>query len=209
MIELARSIKSYLKIPEESDFLVAEAEKAQYGIIEIGAWTGRSSLLLADIARRKGIPYVVVDTWLDCDLEPDKDFYYQWLDNMTAVGLLPQDFKLEPNDKHPAMGFHFADGYEVHVLRSDSVYAGRLFDSLTIGAHGNNLYPDFLFIDGDHAYESVKQDFLSWKPNLRPESTVVFHDVDGGHEGVTRFFKELGGELEIWSDGNIGSVRLK
>ncbi|MDD2757953.1 MAG: class I SAM-dependent methyltransferase [Patescibacteria group bacterium] len=35
---------------------------------------------------------------------------------------------------------------------------------------------DFIFIDGDHTYEAVRQDFLQWFPLLQSGGTVAFHD---------------------------------
>lgn len=35
---------------------------------------------------------------------------------------------------------------------------------------------DFIFIDGDHAYEAVKQDFDQWFPLLDQEGIIAFHD---------------------------------
>lgn len=54
---------------------------------------------------------------------------------------------------------------------------------------------DFLFIDGDHAYESVKRDFELYSPLVRPGGLVAFHDVsdhsNDDTEGVRRFWAEL------------------
>ena len=36
---------------------------------------------------------------------------------------------------------------------------------------------DFCFIDGDHAYESCKQDWENYSPMVRPGGLVGFHDV--------------------------------
>ena len=36
---------------------------------------------------------------------------------------------------------------------------------------------DFLFIDGDHTYEGVKQDFQMYSPLVRKGGVVAFHDV--------------------------------
>lgn len=36
---------------------------------------------------------------------------------------------------------------------------------------------DFLFIDGDHAYESVRRDFEHWSPHLTPTGVLAFHDA--------------------------------
>jgi predicted O-methyltransferase YrrM len=35
---------------------------------------------------------------------------------------------------------------------------------------------DFLFIDGDHAYEAVRRDFDQWTPRLRPGGLLAIHD---------------------------------
>lgn len=36
---------------------------------------------------------------------------------------------------------------------------------------------DFLFIDGDHAYEAVRRDFELYEPLVRPGGAIAFHDV--------------------------------
>lgn len=58
---------------------------------------------------------------------------------------------------------------------------------------------DLVFIDGDHTYEGVKQDFLV---NVQfPHRFLAFHDIAGGDEmteGVRRFWRELpGNKLEL------------
>lgn len=37
---------------------------------------------------------------------------------------------------------------------------------------------DFLFIDGDHSYEGVKQDFEIYAPFVRPGGIIAFHDIN-------------------------------
>ena len=36
---------------------------------------------------------------------------------------------------------------------------------------------ELIFIDGDHTYQSVKQDFELWFPKLIEDGTIVFHDT--------------------------------
>ena len=36
---------------------------------------------------------------------------------------------------------------------------------------------DFLFIDGNHDYEAVLQDYEQWSPKVRPGGVIAFHDV--------------------------------
>ena len=35
----------------------------------------------------------------------------------------------------------------------------------------------YIFLDADHYYESVKQDFDLWSPLLDPDGLIIFHDV--------------------------------
>jgi glycosyltransferase involved in cell wall biosynthesis len=64
----------------------------------------------------------------------------------------------------------------------------RLLDGRTI---------DLLFIDGDHSYRGVKQDFEMYVPLLSPEGLVAFHDILPHEVGlapgveVDRFWNEL------------------
>jgi len=62
---------------------------------------------------------------------------------------------------------------------------------------------DFLFIDGDHGYEGVKQDFEDYGPLVRKGGLVAFHDIvpdfstrfgihTGQHSGaVHKFWREV------------------
>jgi predicted O-methyltransferase YrrM len=56
---------------------------------------------------------------------------------------------------------------------------------------------DVLFIDGDHRYEGVKQDFLMYRRLVRPGGMIVFHDIvedRGGRAwtgGVPRLWREV------------------
>jgi predicted O-methyltransferase YrrM len=51
---------------------------------------------------------------------------------------------------------------------------------------------DFLFIDGDHRYEAVKQDFLLYSPFVKSGGIIVLHDIAENEEGgVYKFWDEL------------------
>jgi predicted O-methyltransferase YrrM len=56
---------------------------------------------------------------------------------------------------------------------------------------------DFLFIDGDHAYEAVRRDFEDWSPHVTADGVMLFHDalldapwMDADF-GSARFVQEL------------------
>lgn len=52
---------------------------------------------------------------------------------------------------------------------------------------------DFLFIDGDHTYEGVREDFLMYSQLVRESGLIAFHDVaeSGGSREVQRLWSEL------------------
>lgn len=65
---------------------------------------------------------------------------------------------------------------------------------------------DFVFIDGDHTYEGVREDWLTWSCAVAPGGVVAFHDTsDHGtsvEPGVVRWVDELRHHLPSveWTD---------
>lgn len=61
----------------------------------------------------------------------------------------------------------------------------------------NNYGIDCLFIDGDHTYEGVKQDFINWLPAMVSGSIIGFHDIVDSENHrkqncyVAKFWNEL------------------
>jgi predicted O-methyltransferase YrrM len=80
---------------------------------------------------------------------------------------------------------------------------------------------DLLFIDGDHSYAGVRQDFESYAPLVAEDGIIAFHDIVSGREeevgGVPIFWEELKARhdaTEFIADRDhgafgIGIVRLK
>jgi len=50
---------------------------------------------------------------------------------------------------------------------------------------------DILFIDGNHLYKSVKNDFLKWSPFIKKGGWIIFHDYNKQLPGVVKFCEEL------------------
>jgi len=69
-----------------------------------------------------------------------------------------------------------------------------------------NRKVDFLFIDGDHSYEGVKQDFENYLDFLNDPGLVAFHDINQDY--WTRFGKRTGsnsGEVyRFWAKVKMG-----
>lgn len=60
---------------------------------------------------------------------------------------------------------------------------------------------DFVYIDGLHEYESVKQDIEVWLPKIRAGGIIAGHDYNAGFPGVERAVKEvLGGPHRLYPD---------
>ena len=55
----------------------------------------------------------------------------------------------------------------------------------------DNLY-DVIFIDGDHSYEGVKNDFIKSIRHVKKGGIVIFHDIISiGSPGVAKFWREF------------------
>jgi hypothetical protein len=83
---------------------------------------------------------------------------------------------------------------------------------------------DLLFIDGDHSYEGVKQDFELYSQILSENGIIMIHDTDGDYEesliisedqkkdyhrfdGPSKFIKELQ-ENPTWNLINLHNFRI-
>jgi predicted O-methyltransferase YrrM len=66
------------------------------------------------------------------------------------------------------------DGQRLHLIQGDS-HEQQTFAELEGHLDGTQL--DFVFIDGDHTYEGVKQDFEMYSPLVRPGGIIGVHDI--------------------------------
>ena len=72
------------------------------------------------------------------------------------------------------------------------------YDSLLKVLNGHKI--DFLFIDGDHTYEGVKQDYEMYSPLVSDNGYIAFHDINDTprHRDrnvyVGKFWNELSGD---------------
>lgn len=151
--------------PADMALLKEEIEKLKPGDIylEVGVDEGRSFTTAAHYAK-EGVWIVGVD-YID---PPARNKYMNTPTgeggwNPTGTGLI--------NIGAPRMFIH-----------GDSQMVAKLWDKPI----------SLLFIDGDHSYEGVKKDTLSWEPFVKKGGTILFHDTD-----------YIGG-VPVWLDDHYG-----
>lgn len=136
--------------------------------VECGAWLGKSSAYLCDLAKSR-INIYIVDHWRGSANELDsthklatiQDIYPIFLENMGSRKFTP--------------------------LRMSSLKASETFDDNSC---------DVVYIDMEHSYDAVKQDISYWLPKVKDGGTLAGHDYDwpGVKEAVLEM---LGDEKNI------------
>ncbi|HEY1937180.1 MAG TPA: class I SAM-dependent methyltransferase [Candidatus Angelobacter sp.] len=93
----------------------------------------------------------------------------------------------------------FAFGNQkLHFIRDDS---HKPESRVKVEANLQGRFLDFLFIDGDHSYHGVKQDFEMYSPLVRSGGLIAFHDIAEhqriGYQDceVSRFWEEIKSRL--------------
>lgn len=140
-------------IPDEQGLVLARLAHdvdAAHAIVELGSFKGKSTCFLAAGAQAgRGAHVYAFDAW-DLPTNPTGRHGYA-----TAR---------EAFDAHVA-----SCGLTEHITptRSFSVPAGEAWDGPPVG---------LLYIDADHGYQAVLDDFWTWWPHLIPGAVVAFDD---------------------------------
>jgi len=79
---------------------------------------------------------------------------------------------------------------ELDVLGPVTFHPGKFSDS--VQAYGTFGF-DFIFVDGSHDYESVREDFDNWSPLLNVGGEMAFHDsnIKSPNKQVWKLMEEL------------------
>lgn len=82
----------------------------------------------------------------------------------------------------------------IHIITTDS-HLEETKDSLSVILGDEKL--DFLFIDGDHSYKGVKQDFEMYSPFVKKGGYIGFHDINDRqvHKNLDCYVYEFWNEL--------------
>jgi cephalosporin hydroxylase len=137
-------------------------------IMEIGSYLGGNFYAMCKLSNPIGIKIS-----LDCPLYQD------------------QTVQIKLNNTYVKMK-NFAE--DVHLVHTDSHLAESKNQVASILGEQKL---DFLFIDGDHIYDGVKQDFEMYSPFVKKGGYIAFHDINDTefHRGlnchVAKFWNEL------------------
>lgn len=145
-------------------YSLARRAPAHGCIVEIGSWQGKSTIWLAAGARTGRGARVVA-------VDPHRD------SRLHADG---EDTELALRRNLESAGL--SDQVEVVVTTSREA------------AEGWTRPISLLWIDGDHAYESVKEDFLLWEKHVLEGGIVALHDTlywDGPARVVSDFLHRI------------------
>jgi len=115
--------------------------------IEVGVFEGATSAVLAEAMPPEGTLYLVDPYDLGVRLEGLLGFSFTWFVAQRSVRPWRQ---------------------RVHFVRTTSFEAAL--------SHPLDRPADLIFVDADHSYEAVRQDFLAWAPKLVTDGVMAFHD---------------------------------
>ncbi|WP_320774900.1 class I SAM-dependent methyltransferase [Streptomyces sp. CRN 30] len=138
-----------------------EAGRLGLPLLEVGTYCGRSTILLADAARRSGVPAITVDHHRGSEEQQPGWEYHDPSTVDPEVGLM---------DTLPAFRRTLLRaGLEDHVVaivgRSPQVAA---FWRTPLG---------LVFVDGGHTDEHAGADYEGWAPHVAEGGLLVIHDV--------------------------------
>lgn len=146
-------------------------------IVEVGTWMGRSLSFIIPICKANGSKIYAVDTWTGSTKEvgPMVDWVYE---TMSVSGSM---YFYECFLRNLGQ---ISGNYCVIPILGRSVEAAKRFKDGTI---------DFVFIDSDHSYESVKEDLEAWWPKVKVGGALGGHDYHPSF-GVIRAVDEFFGK---------------
>lgn len=150
--------------------------------VEIGCWQGKSSVCLARGLKGKRHPQLVC------------------IDPFDASG--DQQSTAAYHGRAEDLGGPLRSAFEQNLTEAGvrEVVAVRPGFS---HQHAESFHEpiDLLFVDGDHGFPAVAQDYRDWAPKVRPGGFLVLHDVvHPVHEGPRRVVEELIKQDPHWCD---------
>lgn len=146
--------------------LLARDVSPHLAIVEIGTRRGKSACFLAEGARGgKGAHVWSIDAW---DLKGNADGWLHHASPQNRTVFYAQVARL---------------GLTHHITQLND-FSVRIAQSWTGPQIG------LFFVDGDHAYVSVRADFQAWSKHFTHGTVVAFDDYGAKNSGVKQFVTE-------------------
>ncbi|MFE4591048.1 class I SAM-dependent methyltransferase [Streptomyces laurentii] len=174
--------KGFMPAKEGLALYAAASDAAKLGLplLEVGTYCGRSTILLADVARAAGTVAVTVDHHRGSEEQQPGWEYHDPTVVDPEVGVMDT----LPTFRRTLRKAGLEDHVVAVVGRSPqvaAVWAGRL---------------GFVFIDGGHTDEHAVADYEGWAPKVAPGGLLVIHDVfpdpaDGGQAPYRVYLRAL------------------
>jgi predicted O-methyltransferase YrrM len=180
-------------------YAAAGAAAAETGLplLEVGTYCGRSTVLIADAARRAGVVALTVDHHRGSEEQQPGWEYHD------ASLVDPEVGRMDTLPRFRRT-LHAA-GLEEHVI----ALVGRSPQVAAVWGAPLGL----LFIDGGHTDEHATGDYEGWTPHLAPGGLLVVHDVfpdpaDGGQAPYRVYLRALAeGFVEMSVTGSLRVLR--
>ncbi|NER01403.1 MAG: glycosyltransferase [Okeania sp. SIO3C4] len=155
--------------------LLRKVAKKQMKVLEIGSWKGMATAVMGGVLSEYEGTLFAIDTWKGSSSVPSMEreargtnIFNVFIQNMKMLGLLNQI---------------------VQPIGMESIAAAQIFQ--------DNSF-DFIFIDGDHSYSSIKQDILAWLPTLKEGGTICGHCAEGYYSQYSEKVKaEIDRQCEV------------
>lgn len=84
-----------------------------------------------------------------------------------------QGFAIEPHGT--AQFYNSIQRYPGDIIHL-RMYSDQAVSLLRQRFERDNIFPSFIFVDGNHRYEHVRRDIINYLPLLAPGGLIVFHD---------------------------------
>ncbi|MGA5295557.1 class I SAM-dependent methyltransferase [Streptomyces koyangensis] len=192
--------KGFMPVDEGLALYAAAVEAAGLGLplLEVGTYCGRSTVLLADAARRAGVVALTVDHHRGSEEQQPGWEYHDPEVVDPVVGRM---------DTLPTFRrtLHAA-GLEEHVV----ALVGRSPQVAAVWQGPLGL----VFVDGGHTDEHANGDYEGWAPKVADGGLLVIHDVfpdpaDGGQAPYRIYLRALesGGFTEVSVTGSLRVLR--
>jgi len=165
------------------------ADQGYYSHVEVGSWMGHSAVYLAKELLKRGtkFSFYCVDLWeLTADLKK--------VDCSASRNTMRRSGKV--------FDAHIKSKGVAHCVQKIQACSWEAADQFPDGSI------DFIYIDADHHYDSVKKDLAAWTPKLKLTGMIAGHDLP--KPGVKKAVNEIfGGKYSVFPRSSVWFIHRR